>query len=356
MDTSTSVDDMRVGSLLHRKDGRSFYIFRESDTHFAYYSMCAGGRLYVSVMKRQYSFNDDNFDYAIDGIYNNVSVETIGKALSIRKQPTEDFEKLLYDEEAIDCSSFKENENTGPKSALQPGTVFLDRHRRLHHVCYVDGDKLHTIILNEGNWREDRTSMIIDLSEYRDNLKHKSARRGIQIALDSNSKADRVLGVHVLMSDLKYGRIRNDDINEAKESIIIDLRTNKDLSDRKIPKYKHDVWQKDLIEDKVIFGTLSKEAYQKQYKQPTVAEKKDFQALARKHPEFAKQMLDELQFKVFQYASKRRETSAGNILEEFKIPMNKGAKILKYLCANGFLRRHNKQGKNKDNFKCERII
>jgi hypothetical protein len=299
MKTSTSVDDMRVGSLLHRKDGRSFFIFAENETHFAYYSKCdAGNRLYVSVMKRQYSFNDEKFEYAIDGIFNNVDIETIANALSIRKQPVEDFEKLLEQEKGVSHQGYVINQNNGPKSVFKPGSVFLDRHRRLHHVCYVDGDKLHTIILNEGNWREDRLGhMIIDLSEYRDNLKHKSARRGIQIVICSEESSKQVAGIERLMSDLKYGNIKNDDINAAKNSVIVDLRTNKDLSDRKIPKYKHDVWQRDPIKDEVIFGVLSKESYRKQYKQPTVAEKKAFLSLQRKHHEFYSTVLNKVEQK-----------------------------------------------------------
>lgn len=356
MKTSTNVDDMRVGTLLHRKDGRSFYIFAENKTHFAYYSRCsAGNRLYVSVMKRQYSFNDEKFEYAIDGIYNNVDIETIANALSIRKQPVEDFEKLLEQEKEVPYTDYAKNENSGPKSALQPGSVFLDRHRRLHHVCYVDGDKLHTIILNEGNWREDRLGhMIVDLSEYRDNLKHKSTRRGIQIVIGSEESSKQVAGIENLMSDLKYGNIKNDDINAAKNSIIVDLRTNKDLGDRKIPKYKHDVWQKDLIKDEVILGVLSKEAYSKQYKQPTIADKKQFQALARKHLEFARTILTDLELKVFAYAKERRKTSAGNIREDLDINMVKAARTLRALCGKGLLMKGN-QGKSKENFICYRI-
>lgn len=338
METLTSVEDIKPGSLLHRADGRVFYIIQEINDHFLYFARNTSGYMYVSLMKRQHSFQNEKFKYSIDRIHNNVPTGIIAEALSDKKMEADCFDKLLSTAVALDKDSFTIDKQEGPKSEIKDGAILMDRYRSLYYVHYVDGDDIHVIVLNNGHSNYSDKHRIFKFSEFRNNLKHSFARHGIQIVLASND----AVGAGALLSDGEYGNITNDMINEAKGSVRVDLRTRKDLGDKKIPHYKHKLWLRD--EDEVIYGTMSKKLAKRKSTEPTYEDERKLLHLMRKFPEFAqKSALTDEEFKIYIHIKDKKKITMGNIVHDFNYTESQAKKVLDALTAKKYIVRSHHQ-------------
>ncbi len=331
MKTLTDVNDIQIGSLLHRADGRSFFIIYQDDENWGYYSLNTYGNFYVSTMKVQTEIFNDDFEYSIDGVFNDVPVENLLNVLSERKRTRENVEALLEPVAPINTLLLRENEQKGVKALFVPGTVFLDRYRKLHHVCYVDNNMLYTLPLTYGT--EYQQHKPIDLNDLSKRLKHRHARCGIQIVTQQPAATYKLLG------DSQYGNISNYMINAASQWLCLDFRTTKDLGGKKRPHYTHDLWQIDPVNETPLWGQLSKGAHRLHMTSPTQSELNEIDRMSRKFPQiFAQKTLEPELLKIYIFAASRKKTSAGHLKETFNIPLEEGNRLLKALCKLRYLK------------------
>lgn len=312
--------EAKLGDLLIRKDGRPYYVVRNKDNVISALSVNMKKEFYLCQIYLFSQLSGKQAQSEIVSFYNHLSHEDVFSIVEMRIQKEGCLENLMANEFSESNYTKKKDEVIaddilpGLKGELRQGRFFMDRFRAFRFIYSSNHEGFKSIALK---YTMSGSPKFCEhyYSEFRENLKHSFARKGVAMIFDVSDQ-EKVTEVNFLLG-VSNGNTPNVNLNQVRKSVIADLRTKKDLADYKLPIYNHKIWF--ASDDGVVYGERTLESIKKRNSEPSRTEEEQIMSLLRKHPEFIKKLLiegDELT--VYQQALEKKHFNAIEIAENLE--------------------------------------
>ncbi|MGI2918456.1 hypothetical protein [Vibrio parahaemolyticus] len=197
------------GDLVLRHDGACIYILGSDNRSF--HGICSARNesfiSYTSILK--HDLKPESQSEVVLGVIKYAHPDVINEALSARRASKSQFNEWSLREPVVDNNTLSGEH----KSKLKSGVTIVDRFGKAYLILHVDQNIAY--VFRHGTYKQ------IDLSEFRENLKHRHARLGIRCYFGYLPRSAQAMALSV-------DYLPNKVIEQLLQHQGVDLRTDKD--------------------------------------------------------------------------------------------------------------------------------